>query len=127
MVTYNLTIDALHTYYVEAGSTPVLVHNSADECGPWLGGSVGDQAPLRMLHPVSSLNKSSLDYWSKQETQSIVKSLAPDQAEPLIVKSDGTIIRGNTRFYVLQQRGYDVNNLLRIPYSSDLPDDGFWE
>jgi hypothetical protein len=30
MVTYNLTIDHLHTYYVEAGTTPVLVHN-ADE------------------------------------------------------------------------------------------------
>jgi RHS repeat-associated protein len=27
MVTYNLTIDGLHTYYVEAGTTPVLVHN----------------------------------------------------------------------------------------------------
>jgi guanyl-specific ribonuclease Sa len=26
-VTYNLTIDTLHTYYVEAGNTPVLVHN----------------------------------------------------------------------------------------------------
>jgi hypothetical protein len=28
MVTYNLTVDHLHTYYVLAGSTPVLVHNS---------------------------------------------------------------------------------------------------
>ncbi|MFF7384538.1 polymorphic toxin-type HINT domain-containing protein [Streptomyces griseoluteus] len=26
--TYNLTVDGLHTYYVLAGSTPVLVHNS---------------------------------------------------------------------------------------------------
>ncbi|MER8012384.1 RHS repeat-associated core domain-containing protein [Streptomyces sp. NPDC094149] len=30
--TRNLTIDGLHTYYVLAGQTPVLVHNSA--CGP---------------------------------------------------------------------------------------------
>ncbi|MYX99402.1 hypothetical protein GT045_32530, partial [Streptomyces sp. SID486] len=29
--TYNLTVDGLHTYYVFAGSTPVLVHN--DICG----------------------------------------------------------------------------------------------
>ncbi|WP_161989321.1 polymorphic toxin-type HINT domain-containing protein [Streptomyces sioyaensis] len=29
--TYNLTVDELHTYYVLAGSTPVLVHNS--RCG----------------------------------------------------------------------------------------------
>ncbi|MFD3416338.1 polymorphic toxin-type HINT domain-containing protein [Streptomyces decoyicus] len=27
--TYNLTVDDLHTYYVMAGSTPVLVHNSS--------------------------------------------------------------------------------------------------
>jgi RHS repeat-associated protein len=26
-VTYNLTVDHLHTYYVQAGGTPVLVHN----------------------------------------------------------------------------------------------------
>lgn len=28
MVTYDLTIDELHTYYVEADGTPVLVHNT---------------------------------------------------------------------------------------------------
>ncbi|MGW2471367.1 RHS repeat-associated core domain-containing protein [Streptomyces bauhiniae] len=27
--TYNLTVDGLHTYYVLAGNTPVLVHNSS--------------------------------------------------------------------------------------------------
>ncbi|MFV2104850.1 polymorphic toxin-type HINT domain-containing protein, partial [Micromonospora sp. LOL_024] len=32
---YNLTIDDLHTYYVLAGNTPVLVHNS--NCVPDLG------------------------------------------------------------------------------------------
>jgi len=30
--TYNLTVEDFHTYYVLAGETPVLVHNSA--CGP---------------------------------------------------------------------------------------------
>ncbi|MEV0990410.1 polymorphic toxin-type HINT domain-containing protein [Streptomyces sp. NPDC049949] len=29
--TYNLTVDELHTYYVLAGGTPVLVHNSSCE------------------------------------------------------------------------------------------------
>jgi RHS repeat-associated protein len=28
--TYNLTVDGLHTFYVTAGSTPVLVHNCPD-------------------------------------------------------------------------------------------------
>ncbi|MBQ1100138.1 RHS repeat-associated core domain-containing protein [Streptomyces sp. b94] len=33
--TYNLTVDDLHTYYVLAGETPVLVHNSNGSCGVW--------------------------------------------------------------------------------------------
>ncbi|MFF0437485.1 polymorphic toxin-type HINT domain-containing protein [Streptomyces sp. NPDC004327] len=35
--TYNFTVDELHTYYVLAGSTPVLVHNS---CPPSGGGDI---------------------------------------------------------------------------------------
>ncbi|QYN18942.1 hypothetical protein K1T34_40650 [Amycolatopsis sp. DSM 110486] len=31
IITYNLTIDDLHTYYVLAGGTPVLVHNCGTE------------------------------------------------------------------------------------------------
>ncbi|MFI9645519.1 polymorphic toxin-type HINT domain-containing protein [Streptomyces sp. NPDC052040] len=31
--TYNLTVHDLHTYYVLAGATPVLVHNSGPGCG----------------------------------------------------------------------------------------------
>jgi hypothetical protein len=30
---YNLTVDQLHTYYVLAGTTPVLVHNTGPGCG----------------------------------------------------------------------------------------------
>ncbi|MEU9197547.1 polymorphic toxin-type HINT domain-containing protein [Streptomyces hundungensis] len=40
--TYNLTVEDLHTYYVLAGSTPVLVHNSGPNCGVPLGGKNGD-------------------------------------------------------------------------------------
>jgi hypothetical protein len=35
MVTCNVTVDGLHTYYVVAGDTPVLVHNS--DCGRQAG------------------------------------------------------------------------------------------
>ncbi|MET8298811.1 LamG-like jellyroll fold domain-containing protein [Streptomyces sp. NPDC005180] len=40
--TYDLTVDGLHTYYVEAGDTPVLVHNSNGGCrvDPSWGGRV---------------------------------------------------------------------------------------
>jgi RHS repeat-associated protein len=36
--TYNLTIDELHTYYVLAGQTPVLVHNAG--CDEWAAKNV---------------------------------------------------------------------------------------
>lgn len=49
-LTYNLTVDQLHTYYVLAGSTPVLVHNVGN-C-PVDGvehGKIGEAASLNRL------------------------------------------------------------------------------
>ncbi|MFD0499431.1 MULTISPECIES: polymorphic toxin-type HINT domain-containing protein [Streptomyces violaceusniger group] len=40
--TYDLTVSRIHTYYVLAGATPVLVHNSGPNCGVPLGGKNGD-------------------------------------------------------------------------------------
>lgn len=42
--TYNLTIDDLHTYYVLAGATPVLVHNSSCTVIPNLNGKTLEEA-----------------------------------------------------------------------------------
>nr|WP_255293198.1 DUF5615 family PIN-like protein [Streptomyces niveus] len=39
--TYNLTVDDLHTYYVLAGSTPILVHNSNCPAGDAVSGMRG--------------------------------------------------------------------------------------
>ncbi|TWG00890.1 RHS repeat-associated protein [Kitasatospora viridis] len=36
LVTHNLTVAQIHTYYVLAGNTPVLVHNSDGPCGTHL-------------------------------------------------------------------------------------------
>ncbi|MFJ9426662.1 polymorphic toxin-type HINT domain-containing protein [Streptomyces sp. NPDC101249] len=41
--TYNLTVDDLHTYYVLAGQTPVLVHNSGG-CPRFVDGDIWDDA-----------------------------------------------------------------------------------
>ncbi|RYJ22027.1 Rhs-family protein [Streptomyces sp. L-9-10] len=114
---YNLTVDDLHTYYALAGATPVLVHNSG-LCDP----------PLKSLHPDSSLDKSSLDFWGKQDTEDILFSLRPGAKEALRVKPDGTIANGNTRIKVLRDRGYDVDSLPREPYGSSRPmtDEDFW-
>ncbi|MFJ4967139.1 RHS repeat-associated core domain-containing protein [Streptomyces sp. NPDC088729] len=114
---YNLTVADLHTYYVLAGATPVLVHNSGP-CDP----------PLKSLHPDSSLDRSSLDFWGKQDTEDILFSLRPGAKEALRVKPDGTIANGNTRIKVLRDRGYNVDSLPREPYGSSRPmtDEDFW-
>ncbi len=68
MVTYNLTVETAHTYYVLAGATPVLVHNcsSVDDLSRSatdpLNGKAGDSAASRayqkhMNRPGTSLIK----------------------------------------------------------------------
>ncbi|WP_052433018.1 polymorphic toxin-type HINT domain-containing protein [Streptacidiphilus carbonis] len=42
VVTYNLTVANLHTYYVLAGTTPILVHNTGPDCRIPVGGKNGD-------------------------------------------------------------------------------------
>ncbi|WP_211289009.1 hypothetical protein [Actinophytocola xinjiangensis] len=39
-IAYNLTVDDIHTYYVLAGSAPILVHNSG--CSPFTDGGIWD-------------------------------------------------------------------------------------
>ncbi|OWA20887.1 hypothetical protein B9W61_25825 [Streptomyces sp. CS057] len=114
---YNLTVADVHTYYVLAGATAVLVHNSG-QCDP----------PLQPLHPNSSLDKSSLDFWGRQDTEDILFSLRPGAREALRVKPDGTVANGNTRIKILRDRGYDVESLPREPYGSSRPmtDEDFW-
>jgi hypothetical protein len=72
--------------------------------------------PLKRLHPDATLSPSSLKYWEKQPTWKIVESLKPGQPEPLIAKADGTIMQGNHRVKILESRGYNVDELPRVPY-----------
>jgi hypothetical protein len=46
--TYNLTVDDLHTYYVLAGDTPVLVHNA--NCGPASAFNVPERPGVYTIH-----------------------------------------------------------------------------
>jgi hypothetical protein len=84
-------------------------------------------APLQRVHPDATYEsdlqaKRSLEYWKGQSTDRIVESLKPGQKDSLSVKPDGTIVQGNTRIKVLQERGYDVNSLPRESHSdSPLP------
>jgi hypothetical protein len=96
----------LHNYAV--GHSGVQVHNSS---GP------SQQPPLQRIHSdqtlLSGSSRYSLDYWRKQSTDDIVRSLRPGNIESLRVKPDGRIMNGNTRIKVLEERGFDINSLPR--------------
>jgi len=68
---------------------------------------------LRILHGEGSLRKTSLDYWRRQKTETIVESLSNAARNPLVIKPDGTIMVGKTRVTILNERGYDTAALDR--------------
>ncbi|MDG4558494.1 MAG: RHS repeat-associated core domain-containing protein [Candidatus Contendobacter sp.] len=72
---------------------------------------------LQRIHSAETLTTGSAKYSTesirKMSTEDIVESLMPGSAEPLKVKPDGRVFDGNTRVFVLQERGYDVNTLPR--------------
>ncbi|MFD3571567.1 polymorphic toxin-type HINT domain-containing protein [Streptomyces sp. NPDC058667] len=62
---YNLTVENLHTYFVMAGSVPVLVHNTATAC-PILSGDA--RKHIKDYHsPGSPLRTSDKTYWTIPE------------------------------------------------------------
>jgi hypothetical protein len=74
--------------------------------------------PLKRLHSDATIetNKSGLDYWRRKPTPEIIDSLKPGQHYPLIVTPNGTVVQGNTRIKILEERGVDVNKLPRVPH-----------
>jgi len=66
---YNLTIDGLHTYYVLAGKTPVLVHN----CGT---GNVSDKVMNDHILPRHDANHA--DAWKWAEKSKFEDWVTPD-------------------------------------------------
>jgi RHS repeat-associated protein len=83
-----------------------------------LGALRGVLPALQRIHSAETLTTGSArfatDSVRKMSTEAIVKSLKPGSAEPLKVKPDGRIFDGNTRVFVLQERGYDVSTLPRV-------------
>jgi hypothetical protein len=74
---------------------------------------------LRRLHSDATIlqsNQSSYLYWSSRNTGEITQSLLPGMKEPLMAKRDGTVMQGNTRLLILEQRGVDIHSLPRVPF-----------
>ena len=74
--------------------------------------------PLRIVHSVESTWASSYEFWNRRTIAEIIESLVPSARSPLLVKADGTIMQGNTRVFILQERGFDPDSLPRTLFTS---------
>jgi len=75
------------------------------------------ESRLRFAHDEGTIRANpSYSYWESQTTADVVATLQPGTKMPLTVKPDGTILDGNTRVWILRQRGYDVDSLPRVTY-----------
>lgn len=72
---------------------------------------------LRRIHAdetlETSISRFSLEYWRQRGTEEIIESLRPGKTEALKVKPDGRILNGNIRIKVLEERGFNTDNLER--------------
>lgn len=70
-------------------------------------------APLKSLHPETTLIPSKLAVFERLTIETIMHSLVPGQRDSLKARSDGTILDGNHRVHVLRKRGVNVDSLPR--------------
>ncbi len=99
---YNLEVEGMHNYYVSpvGGMPSVLVHNMC-------------RIRLKRLHPDSTLKVGKLDSIRKMDTDDIIKSLKTEGREKLTIRPDGTVLQGNHRIKVLEERGFDTSELFK--------------
>jgi hypothetical protein len=74
---------------------------------------------LKSLHPDTSLIQSKLDAFRQLPSERLKKSLTPGQPHCLKTRSDGTMLDGHHRIYVLRARGEDVDSLPREIVTKD--------
>ncbi|MEU3955384.1 polymorphic toxin-type HINT domain-containing protein [Streptomyces achromogenes] len=102
--TYNLTVDDLHTYYVLAGETPVLVHNSGPGCGSiWID---SNKVPHHFKH-AEDFGITGKE--SKATKQAFVNSLERFVRNPGNVQITGTYRGVAARHYVDPNTGRHVS------------------
>jgi RHS repeat-associated protein len=72
---------------------------------------VGAAITLRLIHrPETIQNNPEYPSIQKMTNEEIIQSLKSGK-EPILVEPDGRVMNGNTRLYVLQERGVDINSL----------------
>lgn len=72
-----------------------------------------DQPPLQFLHTEDRLIRLKLEYLEKLTTEQIIDSLSPGREGALKTRPDGTVIDGHHRLFILQKRGFAINQLPR--------------
>jgi RHS repeat-associated protein len=101
--------------FVAASEGIALVGAATDAAA---GGVTTVVPALQLMHSAETITSTeSYSYWSTQPNDVIIDSLKPGSTEPLTVDSSGTVWNGNTRTYILQERGVDVNSIPRTPYT----------
>ncbi|MEX2980537.1 polymorphic toxin-type HINT domain-containing protein [Streptomyces sp. C36] len=107
--THDLTVSSTHTYYVLAGKTPVLVHNSNGKCGPGIStrnekaGDIGKYTDgQKTRDPASQWYHEEL---SNEELLDGINN--PGAGDGILVSRDGTILGGHHRKDELQRRMRD--------------------
>ncbi|MFC3572429.1 LamG-like jellyroll fold domain-containing protein [Streptomyces yaanensis] len=121
--TYDLTIGALHTYYVLAGAVPVLVHNSS--CPRFVTDSQGNTVELPEVKATISVQKQARHilngqgyrgggyFNSNADAQAVLDAYHNGQAQVM-----GLTKTGNIQIRVKSVTGYDNNpraNRLGVP------------
>jgi hypothetical protein len=126
--TYNLVIDDLHTYYVEAGSTPVLVHNCP------AGGLTRTVQELSEARPIHGLNENQSAPLRALEDSELLKAVnSPADGEYITLRTtDNAIMQGHHRVGELMRRAGDRNYSIewdtQVRISTYTPDNSmFWD
>lgn len=81
-----------------------------------------DLPPLKSLHPDSSLIPAKLGAMEQYSTDMLKESLLPGRRDCLKTRTDGTILDGHHRIYLLRMRGVDVDSLPREIIDKEDPD-----
>jgi len=71
--------------------------------------------PLKPLYPDTSLIPAKLAEMEGLTTDVLQKSLLPGRIDSLKTRTDGTILDGHHRIYILRKRGVNVDALPRDP------------
>ncbi|MFG2880725.1 polymorphic toxin-type HINT domain-containing protein [Streptomyces sp. NPDC048297] len=115
--TYNLTVEGLHTYYVLAGQTPVLVHNSGGLCPEILDETYKSAStPAKLEHVIDPEKHGFADLVARsggreQAMRRIVDSLGDVSDLPTAGRFEvGRVIDGEN----VTIRGAVVNGIPRI-------------